>query len=97
MNGKAKIDFFNQCKYSELGFSELPKVCQQALIIEWLDSVGIYVNINREISNVNLWCFDLTFKKNLDHKVGENWFDNRQESTEKAIETAINIYNEKQK
>jgi len=81
---------------------DLPKTIENALIIEWLDSVGIGVDAYTSLFDGKLIYgadiiaeFDIqrdsaTINLNLNCKT-------RQEATEKAIETAVNIYNEKQK
>jgi len=104
MNGKAKIDFDLWNKYPN-AFSVMPKSCQNALIIEWLDSVGVTVIIVPYATIFNL-CEDLVGMDGTWSAFvydGKKWksdlvdLKNRQEATEKAIEVAVNIYNEKQK
>jgi len=106
MNGKAKIDFLEWywenyinplpmtiCKKIDLSdfFDTLVPIFQKALIIEWLDSVGLRISIVARID-------DFGFLLNHDDKeLYEFKFSTRQEATEKSIETAMEIYNDKQK
>lgn len=69
----------------------LPDEVLNALIIEWLDSVGIYVEVGylvdykewyRKVSTTTGSCYI------------RGWYT-RKQATEKAIEKAIEIYNEK--
>lgn len=64
-----------------------------ALIIEWLDSVGIYVSIGRSYISEKFFFEILHARFTYEGK----WYKSRQQATEKAIEKAIEIYNEKHK
>ena len=97
MNGQAKIDFLKQSKYIESIFNELPKIYQNALIIEWFDSVGIYISINYVSVHTDLRSGkgfqSLVCYGNLSTMF--RGVDTRQQATEKALEKAIILYNEK--
>ena len=71
--------------------------CQNALIIEWFDSVGIYISINYLSIHSDLrkakGFESLVCYKNLSTMFRE--VKTRQQATEKAIEKAIILYNEK--
>jgi hypothetical protein len=64
-------------------FHLLSDTCKNALIIEFFDSVDIYVSALR---------FDLKWKPLCNHIIERN-FKTRQEATNKAIEKANEIYN----
>ncbi len=51
LNGKCLDAFGDKCAYDYKEFVELPEACQNALIIEFFDSVGIVITINTEINN----------------------------------------------
>ncbi|MDM1073673.1 hypothetical protein HX001_14380 [Empedobacter brevis] len=70
-------------------FNLLSKVSQNALIIEWFDSVGIYVNVVRLNS---IWNYSFWFNHNRYQGYD---FKTRQEATEQAIIKANEIYNER--
>lgn len=76
-------------------FEELPIQMQYSFIIEWLDSVCIYVSVEPSIpigwENPDCFIFRVCTDTN------RLKFPNRQQATEKAIEKAIEIYNEKHK
>lgn len=93
LTGKCKEDFLIHLKETrrcnEKSFSEFPAIFEDALIIEWLDSVGIYVTI--------LPCIDKTFdsyvtinKKRIEVS---QFNETRSEATQKAILKANEIYN----
>lgn len=110
LNGKAKEDFlkyywetqikplkFTVCQQKDLGdfFESIVPQLQQALIIEWLDSVKIYISINyvnfvNELTSVKGFEAMIT-NKHLTTRFRE--VKTRQEATEKAIEKANEIYN----
>lgn len=87
-------------------FESIDIVVKNALIIEWFDSVGIYIEINinqitdkkKEVPN----CFFEGVIFHVKHKTKEgrtltyaNVNTSRQEATEKAIEKANLIYNKR--
>jgi len=98
MNGKAKIDFEYWVK-ENYGFDDImtwnyiQKTVLNALIIEWLDTVRIYIisciipNEFRFYCNITHGDFYLIDQTDI--------YSTRQEATEKAIETAVNTYNNK--
>jgi hypothetical protein len=85
MNGKAKIDFLKQSKYIESIFNELPKIYQNALIIDFFDVADIYVNALK---------YDLKWIPICENVI-EHTFKSRQGAINFAIEKAIILYNEK--
>ena len=71
-----------------------------ALIIEWLDSVGIYVELNRATQGLQFmwWYYTLSDSRGIhlnNHVHNIVKVDTRQQATEKAIERAVTIFNEK--
>jgi len=90
---KTKEFFFKyileKYNYTESDFYQLPLVCQQALVVEFFDSVGIYVNAikypNPKNSKNEKWgaiaINHLCFKKS------------RPEALSKAIEKADELFN----
>ena len=108
LNGEAKEDFFNWLDnqgVNGIGISNwefekfhlLSNVSQNSLIIEWFDSVGIFVSINyvdfyNEIRNDK--GFE-TYVTNKGLSVKFRIVSSRQEATIQAIKKANEIYNEK--
>ena len=103
LTGKAKEDFLeyynnHSIKYllSWTYFDDLPLVVKNALIIEWFDSVGIYINTTYEEFEdiqvkklpvlVKTWSVWVNEELLID-------FNSRQEATEEAIKKANEIYN----
>lgn len=102
MNGQAKIDFekwlfFNHRIQLLDGFTHLTKSCQNALIIEFFDSVGIYIDSlhSYAFDNTLEYCVKVNdvFVSHNEKDKPINRFKTRQEATEKAIEKAVEIYN----
>ena len=95
---KAKQDFekwlsnnypelFNDFTVGYILFDTLNNTCNNALIIEWFDSVGIYICIEPK-RIIDSWIFDVLINEGVD-----SVWSNRQEATTKAIEKANTIYN----
>jgi hypothetical protein len=87
LTGKAKKDFVYQCVLIYEGFVSLPETCQNALIIDWFDSEGIYISIQPK-RIISEWIFDVLINEEIDSV----WSD-RQEATTEAIKKANEIYN----
>lgn len=84
---KALEDF--RYKYNMSNFNEYSEVLQNALIIEFFDSVGIYIDIRIEFNDsFVLKTFDSYAE---DDYVGN--FSNRQDATIQAIKKANDLYN----
>lgn len=88
-NGKKEFDLYYMCKYM------IPENMVCAKIIEWLDSVGIYVYIEPSIPIG--WEEPDCFIFRVGTETNRSKYKDRQQATEKAIERAIEIYNEKHK
>lgn len=97
LTGKAKEGFLefihiNEDRFQNYNFYKLDESMQNALIIEWFDSVGIYIS-------TGYVCGD--YKFSLKNEIKEPKFqeaynyESLQEATEKAIEHANLIYNER--
>ncbi|WP_276679708.1 hypothetical protein [Empedobacter brevis] len=97
LTGKAKEDFLKSNGKKEAWINIMLPIYQQAIIIEWFDSVGIYIDAE-------------FFRKNIKDEpqfvssTTDEWnglqplriqFSSRQEATEQAIIKANQIYNER--
>lgn len=94
LTGKAKDDFNKwkiECKrlssIEVLEFRFLSNVVQNSMIIEWLDSVGIYINTIRSVDG-SIYCRILLLDKAF-------YGINRNDAAKKAIIQANEIYNER--
>jgi len=97
LTDKSKTDFLKwyfekgNKKINSKEFSlDIAKVIQNALIIEWFDSVGIYLNIEN-LYYQSWWSFKVkncpvTYEEKIMVKT-------RSEATKKAIEKSNEIYN----
>jgi len=84
LTGKAKDDFVKQfCGEIPINDIEL-----NAYIIEWLDSVGIYIESRKYAKG---WGYDLFGVKKLINE--KEMYSNRQLSIKSAIGQANEIYN----
>ena len=96
MKGKA-LEKFQEYVYSkyEIGyyqFLELPLVCQQALWVEWFDSVGIFILIEFRVEE--FWFTIKERKETLYSVCTQNdESKSRPEALSKAIEKAMEIFN----
>lgn len=101
MNGQAKIDFLNYYDSSviklllnDVDFDDLPLIVKHALIIEWFDSVEIYIEVGgADYRGVEFW-YNIQKKNTINGHNGE-YFTTRQQATEKAIEKAQDYYRNK--
>ena len=99
LTGKAKEDFKewkvnnkNLSTIEVLDFEHLSKTSQNALIIDFFDSVGIYCVSNYNFINTN-WSYSV---KNADTILSRGCnYKTRKEATEQAIIKANEIYNSK--
>ncbi|WP_407491691.1 hypothetical protein [Elizabethkingia anophelis] len=117
MIGKAKIEFekfilekntetanvyVNKSETTSIPLDLLKEDFKLSLIIEWLDSVGIYIFTRRLTMSLEFkeWYFIITNSDGVhlnNHVSKESRIlkDSRQEATEAAIKKAVDIYNEK--
>lgn len=105
LTGKAKKDFFNYVY--ELGLQELLiyDVSYNAMVIEWFDSVGIYINVSPRYIGHDLkyslgdFYAVINFKDSTPTCSGFNYNNiddsiySRNEATKQAIIKANEIYN----
>jgi len=99
LNGKCLDAFGDKCAYDYKEFIELPEACQNALIIEFFDLVGIYIHPKRNCMGIvfNHWYYIITGKNGMHlHNFLETKIevDSRTEATNEAIEKANQIFNE---
>ena len=98
LTDKAKIEFesyYNSSTSSFLlngiDFDDLPLCVKNALIIEWFDSIGIYITIKNKFGQ-NKQARIFWFSLNRGASNNEVYLS-RLEATKKAIEKANEIYN----
>lgn len=93
LTGKAKQDFWCSLSINELqDFYTYSDVIQNALIIEWFDSVGIYIEIaGANYSGIEFW-YNIQQQGTINGNNGD-YFKTRQEATQKSINKANEIYN----
>ena len=85
-----KVNNKNLSTIEVLDFKYLSTTSQNALIIEFFDSVGIYINVfYKYIWRVEIRDSQSSLLSTLDYAV----FDTRQEATIQAITKANDIYN----
>jgi len=107
LQGKAKEEFFkwinslncvdnpnpDVCNFEVENFINLSQTCQNALIIEWFDSFGIYIEVGgANYRGVEFW-YNIQELKTINGHNGE-YFNTRSEATTKAIEKAVEIFNQ---
>jgi len=102
LTGKAKEDFLISLKENrrcnEKSFSEFPAIFEDALIIEWLDSVGIVITSDIARLTDSEYGFTSTiWSKGFRQFHDIDNFKSRTKATEKALEKANEIYNELKK
>jgi hypothetical protein len=92
LTGKALRDFYKFIfeKYNLQPYNVSNEIFENALIIEWLDSVKLTITVQ--------YCIDTTFDSFLDIQNKEEieccqFSETRPEATQKAIEKANEIYN----
>ena len=92
LTGKAKEAFLKHSIGKEIAlFEAMLPIYQHALIIEWLDSVGIITEVIA--TYYDGWTFLPVVYDNFANKHDIDFdYDSRQQATEKAIERAVEIY-----
>jgi len=89
LTGKCLDAFGEKCKYNYEEFMELPESCQNALIIEFFDSVGIKIF---QYPLINCDDFDsVILYENM--YIAMNVRLSRTEATNEAIIKANDLYN----
>ena len=85
------INVYNQ-ETLFIDYKDVKKTLLNALIIEWFDSVGIYVN-SSGLTLSKTFISDVSVNNNCEYNY--DGFRTRQEAIEQAIKKANEIYNEK--
>lgn len=90
----AMLRFSNEACVKVYVYS-LPEICQNALIIEWLDSIGYYI----QDCGVNVVDFKISFDAELMKEgkliyISDIFFASRQQATTEAIKKAVELINE---
>lgn len=109
LSGKAKEDFEKWARYDKYTEAKIDsnlincsfnseyykKITKNSLIIEWLDSVGIYIQVGA-ISTNGIPIFDYNIQEdNTINGMNGHHFGTRQQATEESIKQANKIYNER--
>jgi hypothetical protein len=108
LNGKAKEEFekwffnyYNKDKISvamvnhDVIFKSLQEIVQQSYIISWFDSVGIYIYIDIARFSQSEYGSTATIWYNVFRDFYEiDNFKTRNQATTKAIEKAVEIFNQ---
>lgn len=98
LNGKCKekfLEWYNKEYrgyhfYDTCNFSELSNVLQNALIIEFFDSIEIIIQMHNVCDD---WWFRVKSKTKTIKSEKYNEYKNRQQATIQAIEKANDLYN----
>ena len=99
LTGKCREDFLNYCKQSESFMMTYADIYINALFIDWLDSVGIYISIESVFDNMLGYHRGFQVQIYQDGKQpisidkDNDVFESRQQATEEAIKQANEIYN----
>ncbi|MCT4085465.1 hypothetical protein HZP81_17090 [Elizabethkingia anophelis] len=97
MEGKAKeaFDAWFEKEYRTFATSYAENVdkINNHIIVEWLDSVGIYITI--DFTKPYWYAIIIPSNGIGNYIMDENGFLSRQEATEAAIKKAVEIYNDK--
>lgn len=91
LNGKCKEKFLEWLDEESTWFQTFSDTHQNALIIEFFDSVGIIINIVNQ--DLQRWFYYEI--KTTERVQGFNLVRTRQEATIQAIKRANNLYNER--
>lgn len=105
LTDKTKEDFLKWLENKDVApytsmFFDVPQIVQHSFIIEWFDSVGIYIN-HDVISNENLlildnWYFVIKInEEDVDFITNDYYYNTRTEAITEAIKRANVIYNNK--
>jgi len=103
LQGKAKEEVLNYYATStecfllcNKEFDDLPLIVQQSICIVFFDSVGFYINPFAVCLIYTSFGYIIRFKdiNMLEIESDENEFETRTEATTKAIEKAVEIFNQ---
>lgn len=100
LTGKAKEDFLKWCKQDANWLQTYEDIFLFSLIIEWFDSVGIYIELSRFTSGLKFefWHYTISDTRgvHLNNHMGNTVKeDSRHEATKQAIIKANEIYNKR--
>lgn len=98
LTGKASKDFIKWLyfKHNLQPYNLFNEIIQYALIIEWFDSIGIYIEVYRHNNRPTVQGFNSRIVRRIN-----GYYecciavDTRKEATEEAIKKANEIYNSK--
>lgn len=93
LTGQCKEDFLNYCKQSESFINTYADIYLNSLIIEWFDSVGIYISIMHSSAKYNTWYYGVSKINFDDVELILAKDKNRSQVTNIAIDKANDIYN----
>lgn len=94
LSGKAERDFIKYIydEYNLQPYNIFNDTFQYALIIEWFDSVGIYIELFKED-----YCFAFNLHRGnckiKDYIIGISGYNSRKETIQQAIIKANEVYN----
>jgi hypothetical protein len=99
LKGKCNNDFLEYYNNSTIkilidgkDFDDLPLYFQQTLVVNWFDSVGIYIEIGgMDYLGLHFW-YNVQQKNTINANNGRE-FKTREEAVVKAINEAVQIYN----
>ena len=97
LTGKAKEDFIKTKIGNEINlFESMLPIYKNALIIEWFDSIGIYIEVYRHNNRPTVQGFNSRIVRRINgYYECCTAVDTRKEATEEAIKKANEIYNSK--
>ena len=104
ITGKAKEAFLKHENQPEawLKIMQMSKsdTVLHALLVDWLDSVGIYIELNRATQSLEFkwWFYTISDSKGIHlnnylHNIVK--IDDRHQATQEAIKKAVEIFNSK--
>lgn len=91
LTGKAKEDFLKWCRQDATWIQTYEDIFIHSLIIDWLDSVGVYISIGYRL-DYDHWTLKVETLTGSDYERG---YLSRHEATKQAIIKANEIYNKR--
>ena len=97
LTGKAKEAFLKHSIGKEIAlFETMLPIYQHALIIEWLDSEDIFISVEFDYHTACFSARITTYEQPFDGTIiAVHIQPTRQQATEKAIERAVELFNER--
>lgn len=96
LTGKSEESFLHWYteKYSEYNLSYKDELHLNSMIIDWFDSVGIYIDIDvSTVTNIVMFSYFISHKEYF--RSTEEYWKTRSEATKAAIIKANEIYNKR--